>query len=76
MGLSAGTLLGPDEILALMGAGGMGEVYRARDGRLKREVAIKVLAPQTLNDPGARTRFERNAGRRRVEKPTFARAVT
>lgn len=47
MTLSPGTRLGPYEILAPLGAGGMGEVYRARDGRLEREVAIKVL-PQSL----------------------------
>jgi serine/threonine protein kinase len=43
MGLSAGTKLGPYEIVAPIGAGGMGEVYRARDTRLERSVAIKVL---------------------------------
>src|SRR3979411_796457 len=61
MRLTAGTLLGPYEILAPIGAGGMGEVYRARDGRLKRDVAIKVLAPRVLNDPEYRARFEREA---------------
>jgi eukaryotic-like serine/threonine-protein kinase len=45
MTLSAGTRLGPYEILSPIGAGGMGEVYRARDKRLKREVAIKVVPP-------------------------------
>ena len=44
MGLSAGTRLGPYEVLAAIGAGGMGEVYRARDTKLNREVAIKVLS--------------------------------
>ena len=55
MSLSAGTHLGPYEILALIGAGGMGEVYRARDTRLNREVAIKVSAQQFTE------RFEREA---------------
>jgi serine/threonine protein kinase len=50
MRLSAGTTLGPYEILALMGAGGMGEVYRARDSKLSREVALKVLAPEFVSD--------------------------
>src|ERR1700678_914748 len=59
MSLSAGTKLGPYEIQSLLGAGGMGEVYRARDTRLDRTVAIKVL-PQGLVDPTeVRQRFER-----------------
>ena len=45
MTLSAGTRLGPYEIVSAVGAGGMGEVYRARDTRLEREVAVKVLSP-------------------------------
>ncbi len=61
MSLAPGTRLGPYEILAFVGAGGMGEVYRARDPRLDRDVAIKVLARQLAADPGALTRFEREA---------------
>jgi eukaryotic-like serine/threonine-protein kinase len=61
MTLAAGTKLGPYEIVAPIGAGGMGEVYRARDERLKREVAIKVLPPELAEDAERRTRFEREA---------------
>src|SRR6266702_478641 len=61
MPLSAGTRLGPYEILAPLGAGGMGEVYSARDPRLNREVAIKVLPERLANDPQALARFEREA---------------
>ncbi|HSP54215.1 MAG TPA: protein kinase [Dehalococcoidia bacterium] len=61
MTLSAGTRLGPYEILAPIGAGGMGEVYRARDSKLKREVAIKVLPQSLAADPDALARFEREA---------------
>jgi Tol biopolymer transport system component/tRNA A-37 threonylcarbamoyl transferase component Bud32 len=61
MNLASGTKLGPYEIVSLLGAGGMGEVYRARDSRLKREVAIKVL-PQTLSlDTDRLRRFEQEA---------------
>jgi serine/threonine protein kinase/dipeptidyl aminopeptidase/acylaminoacyl peptidase len=59
--LSAGTRLGPYEILTPIGAGGMGEVYRARDERLKREIAIKVLPSELASDPERRMRFEREA---------------
>jgi eukaryotic-like serine/threonine-protein kinase len=61
MPLSAGTRLGPYEILAPIGAGGMGEVYRARDTRLNREVAIKVLPEHLAKDPDALARFRREA---------------
>ncbi len=61
MTLSAGTRLGPYEVLAPLGAGGMGEVYRARDTRLGREVAIKVLPSALASDPERLKRFEREA---------------
>src|SRR5437762_14224008 len=61
MSLQAGTRLGPYEIVALLGAGGMGEVYRARDTRLDRVVAIKVLPAQLASDPQFRERFDREA---------------
>jgi serine/threonine protein kinase/Flp pilus assembly protein TadD len=61
MTLSPGTRLGPYEILAPIGAGGMGEVYRARDAKLDRDVAIKVLPESVAADPGTLARFEREA---------------
>src|SRR3977135_3568445 len=61
MDLSAGTRLGPYEIQSALGAGGMGEVYRARDTRLDRTVAIKVLPAQLATDPQFRERFDREA---------------
>ena len=61
MTLAGGTRLGPYEIVGPLGAGGMGEVYRARDTRLGREVAIKVLPSHLSDDPDRRTRFEREA---------------
>jgi TolB-like protein len=59
--MSAGTRLGAYEILAPLGAGGMGEVYRARDGKLDRDVAIKVLPQSVAADPDTLARFEREA---------------
>ena len=61
MSLRAGTRLGPYEILSALGAGGMGEVYRARDTKLNRDVAIKVLLPAVANDPDRLARFSREA---------------
>ena len=61
MPLSPNSRLGPYLILAPLGAGGMGEVYRARDTRLDRDVAIKVLPASVANDPDRRARFEREA---------------
>ncbi len=61
MTLPAGSRLGPYEILAPLGAGGMGEVYRARDPRLNRDVAIKVLPDSFLADPDRLARFDREA---------------
>ncbi|MFY9550494.1 MAG: protein kinase [Thermoanaerobaculia bacterium] len=61
MTLSAGTRLGPYEILSPLGAGGMGEVYRARDTKLDRDVAVKVLPALFADDPQALARFEREA---------------
>src|ERR1700691_1742353 len=61
MGLTAGTRLGPYEILAHISAGGMGEVYRARDTKLDRDVAIKVIPPALAQDPERLARFEREA---------------
>jgi serine/threonine protein kinase len=61
MTLTPGTKLGPYEIQSLLGAGGMGEVYRARDTRLGRDVAIKVLPAHLSSDPDLRQRMEREA---------------
>src|SRR6516225_9849048 len=61
MPLSAGTKLDGYELLGLLGAGGMGEVYRARDSALRREVAIKVLPAFVSRDPNRLRRFEQEA---------------
>jgi eukaryotic-like serine/threonine-protein kinase len=61
MALTSGTNLGPYEIQSPLGAGGMGEVYRARDTRLDRTVAVKILPPHLANNPEARQRFEHEA---------------
>jgi serine/threonine protein kinase len=59
--LKRGTRLGPYEIVEAIGAGGMGEVYRARDTRLRRDVAVKVLTEEFANDPDRLRRFEQEA---------------
>jgi eukaryotic-like serine/threonine-protein kinase len=60
MALTAGTQLGPYEIISLAGAGGMGEVYRAKDTKLGREVAIKILPDEFARDPACEP-FHREA---------------
>src|SRR5512147_2430118 len=61
MPLAPGTRVGPYEVTAAIGAGGMGEVYRARDPKLKRDVAIKVLPDAFARDPERMARFQREA---------------
>src|SRR5712692_7969925 len=61
MALSVGTKLGPYEIIAPLGTGGMGEVYRAKDTRLGRDVAIKILPKELSADAARKQRFEREA---------------
>jgi serine/threonine protein kinase len=61
MPLAPGTKLGPYEVAGLLGAGGMGEVYRAKDSRLGRDVAIKILPKEMSADPARKQRFEREA---------------
>jgi len=61
LGIIAGTRLGPYEVGALIGAGGMGEVYRATDTRLKRDVALKILPESFATDSERLARFQREA---------------
>src|SRR6266581_3043682 len=61
MALTSGSKLGPYEVSSLLGAGGMGEVYRARDTKLGRDVALKVLPAEVSSDPERRRRFEKEA---------------
>src|SRR5688572_32808565 len=61
MAVSSGTRLGPYEVLSALGAGGMGEVYRARDTKLNRDVALKVLPPAFTGNPDRVARFAREA---------------
>jgi serine/threonine protein kinase len=61
MTISPGRRLGPYEVLSSLGAGGMGEVYKARDTRLERMVAVKVLPQHMASSPEVRQRFEREA---------------
>ena len=69
-----GTRLGPYEILALLGAGGMGEVYRARDTRLNRDVAVKVLPALFADDPGAPRAIRPGGTNPRLAQPPTHRA--
>jgi serine/threonine protein kinase len=72
MALTSGTKLGPYEIHALLGAGGMGEVYRARDTRLGRDVALKILPEFFAREIDRLRRFEQEAGQwPRSTTPTF-----
>ncbi len=76
MALNAGTRLGPYEIHRAIGAGGMGEVYKARDTRLDRIVAIKILPPEWASDPAMKERFDHEARTvASLNHPTHLRAA-
>jgi len=62
MMLAPGSPLGPYRVLGKLGEGGMGEVYRARDTRLDRDIALKLMPAAWASDPERRARFEREAG--------------
>jgi serine/threonine protein kinase len=70
MALAPGARLGTYEILAFIGAGGMGEVWRARDTRLSRDVALKILPESLARDPDSLARLEREARRRAARNQT------
>src|SRR6516164_5010906 len=76
MALQPGKRLGPYEIVAPLGAGGMGEVYRGRDTRLERDVAIKVLSQHLANNPQFKQRFEREARAIVFDSPTIYDSLT
>ena len=74
LSLTPGTRLGPYEVVSAIGAGGMGEVYRAHDTKLNRDVAIKVLPDLFASDPDRLARFTREAKTARVPEPSEYRA--
>ncbi|MBK7048672.1 MAG: hypothetical protein IPH48_19685 [bacterium] len=75
MALAAGTRLGPYEIVSMLGAGGMGEVYRAKDTRLGRDVAVKVLLQHLADTDDARAAGTRSKGDFRAQSSARLRTV-